>query len=353
MRANILFLFILIVFGCTNSKNENLTVLFPEKKYDNGKYILYDKILTDLNGDNINDSIFLYRIENWNDPGDFHKIIIKFNTGKLIEIYNTGDWEVLDTNESFYETIRKYNLVNNNKVLLVELSKNRKVVIINGYSYASAPGKLTVIDISVNKPKVLFFDNFLIQGIKDLNNDGIKELIGYEYLSMYNGDEEYGGYEDYNSIGETYRPYFVLKFQNESFIIDTLLSESYNYENYVGYFGLEFDKDDRYLVIVPHPVNKDIIESEPYFYFEDYRKYPFTSLRFLNDSDLTKYSKDELRIMRNEIFAFHGYIFDSEDLREHFESLDWYKPKDKNIAPRLNKYEKHNIQLIKELENKN
>ncbi len=38
-------------------------------------------------------------------------------------------------------------------------------------------------------------------------------------------------------------------------------------------------------------------------------KYPETYLRKLTDDDLKNKSKQELRLMRNEIFACYGYIF--------------------------------------------
>ncbi len=47
-------------------------------------------------------------------------------------------------------------------------------------------------------------------------------------------------------------------------------------------------------------------------------KYPDSSTRLLTEIDLEGKSKQELRIMRNEIFASYGYIFTSEDLKNYF-----------------------------------
>ena len=86
--------------------------------------------------------------------------------------------------------------------------------------------------------------------------------------------------------------------------------------------------------------------------------YPFTATRkvVLRDFfDYGVYSDDpwtfceRLRIMRNEIYARHGYIFSSEDLRNHFGQKRWYTPISKNIT--LSDVEKFNVYYIQVCEN--
>lgn len=59
-------------------------------------------------------------------------------------------------------------------------------------------------------------------------------------------------------------------------------------------------------------------------------------------------------IGRNEIFARHGYIFEMEELRTHFEGTSWYKgtvPGNQfNGDTVFNDFEKKNIELIKRAE---
>ena len=75
--------------------------------------------------------------------------------------------------------------------------------------------------------------------------------------------------------------------------------------------------------------------------------------RYVKKSEVSKMSKKKLRLARNEIFARHGYIFDSADLNKYFNDKNWYIP---SIKPSewsdslLNKYEKKNIALIKKYE---
>ena len=66
--------------------------------------------------------------------------------------------------------------------------------------------------------------------------------------------------------------------------------------------------------------------------------------------ELKTKSLDELRLLRNEIFARKGYKFNSEDLRKHFSSFEWYKPKYDNVDSILSDIDKKNIQTILVLE---
>lgn len=67
----------------------------------------------------------------------------------------------------------------------------------------------------------------------------------------------------------------------------------------------------------------------------------------LNTTYLGKFSKRQLRLMRNEILARHGWQFQSEDLRNHFMAQSWYKPGNDNNEVKLNIIEQTNLQLIK------
>lgn len=71
----------------------------------------------------------------------------------------------------------------------------------------------------------------------------------------------------------------------------------------------------------------------------------------LQDSDISGLSKQQLRILRNTIYARHGRKFKSDDLRNYFSSFDWYRPLYDEISPdALSEIEKHNIVLIRKYE---
>ena len=80
--------------------------------------------------------------------------------------------------------------------------------------------------------------------------------------------------------------------------------------------------------------------------------YPEVSMRRLGNRDINSslYSEKELRIMRNEIFARHGYRFKSADLQNHFGSKSWYTPRFDNVDHLVTNIEKANIKLIQHWE---
>lgn len=78
--------------------------------------------------------------------------------------------------------------------------------------------------------------------------------------------------------------------------------------------------------------------------------YNWLSERSVTPEDLQGKSKEELRIMRNWIYARHGYIFQSPDLTEYFSKYPWYSPSSKNVTGEMNKTELQNINIIKSYE---
>lgn len=62
-------------------------------------------------------------------------------------------------------------------------------------------------------------------------------------------------------------------------------------------------------------------------------------------------SANELRLIRNEIFARYGYIFNSQDLSDYFETKLWYRPTNSNIDDKLTDVDKSNIEKILKFEN--
>lgn len=79
-------------------------------------------------------------------------------------------------------------------------------------------------------------------------------------------------------------------------------------------------------------------------------EYEYLREREITYADVEGKSAEELRLMRNYIFARRGYIFESEDLKEYFEQFSWYVPLYYDVTPRLSDIEKYNVNFIKEWE---
>lgn len=76
---------------------------------------------------------------------------------------------------------------------------------------------------------------------------------------------------------------------------------------------------------------------------------PESDTRYVEQDEIDQLTKNEVRLAINEIYARHGRIFENSELREYFESKDWY---DGMIEPEdfdedvLNQYEKANVKLL-------
>lgn len=76
------------------------------------------------------------------------------------------------------------------------------------------------------------------------------------------------------------------------------------------------------------------------------------SSRYIDESELYNYDAGQLRLIRNEIFALNGRIFNSQDLMDYFSQKSWYVPMyspeefDANMFYYLNDYEVANLNVI-------
>jgi serine/threonine-protein kinase len=78
--------------------------------------------------------------------------------------------------------------------------------------------------------------------------------------------------------------------------------------------------------------------------------FPEASTRLLTASDLINRSQWELRVMRNEIFARHGYIFKTPEMRSYFASQRWYSPHHDDVSKLLSHIETRNAKTIRSSE---
>lgn len=75
------------------------------------------------------------------------------------------------------------------------------------------------------------------------------------------------------------------------------------------------------------------------------------STTLLTKKDVENMYKRDLEVMRNTIYARHGYSFKNREMRHFFDTyVDWYVPVSTDVSKELTEIEKKNIDLIKRYE---
>ena len=78
-------------------------------------------------------------------------------------------------------------------------------------------------------------------------------------------------------------------------------------------------------------------------------QFPESSERLLTNKDVEHQTAWGMKVMMNEIYARHGYVFKDADLRKHFRREKWYKGTEKNLKKiKLTDIEIQNIAFIKD-----
>ncbi len=67
--------------------------------------------------------------------------------------------------------------------------------------------------------------------------------------------------------------------------------------------------------------------------------------RILTEQDLHGMTEHQVCMARNEIYARHGYIFQTEKYNEYFENFSWYRPTT-TVLPALSSVEIQNVNMI-------
>ena len=75
------------------------------------------------------------------------------------------------------------------------------------------------------------------------------------------------------------------------------------------------------------------------------------STTLLTSKDVENMYKRDLEVMRNAIYARHGYSFKNREMRHFFDNyVEWYVPVSTDVSKDLTELEKKNIELLKRYE---
>lgn len=114
------------------------------------------------------------------------------------------------------------------------------------------------------------------------------------------------------------------------------------------------DETDKSEEIEINDTLSDNTSSEDSDYTDE--KIPKDAFLFPSDSVLITDEKLEslddktIELIKNEIYARHGYIFTDRALKKYFETFSWYKPNDDYSPKLLNQTEKANLKIIKKFQ---
>ncbi|MFD2601928.1 YARHG domain-containing protein [Flavobacterium suzhouense] len=186
-----------------------------------------------------------------------------------------------------------------------------------------------------NKNGLLFFT---------LNETGKNKQDGKFELSI-NNDTLQGKWAIYKPNDET-NPRKKLKLVQKDFIYDpkVMLEEDYNtFIDWDNPVVKDFSYTTEEGKEIPYKRETYRISSEDVFKIN-------ASTDVLTEESLKNFKKVDLEIIKNSIYARHGYAFKKKAFRDFFESNEWYVPLSDNVDKELTKLEKKNIALLKRME---
>lgn len=192
------------------------------------------------------------------------------------------------------------------------------------------------------------FGHSVVSGTRrPLNGNYKKEGNSYVFLLLEPGDDKFDGKfqftinENDSEIVGTWKSFGKIK----------VFSRTYNLRKILFKFNANNALESRYIDGNKMKENKLKYEDEEYIeesYFStselvfDYN----SSLKELKIKDVENLSKADIYILRNSIYARHGYSFKSIQLSNYFQEQSWYYPVKSDIKKELSALEKKNISLL-------
>ncbi|WP_118952211.1 YARHG domain-containing protein [Taibaiella helva] len=98
---------------------------------------------------------------------------------------------------------------------------------------------------------------------------------------------------------------------------------------------------------IEYELDEDVTEYD-YSYFtttDEVSRYN-ASTRLLTAAEVSNMTKADLFVLRNTIYARHGYSFRNQQLRAYFDVQPWYVPVSNDVKSEFTETEKKNIQLL-------
>ncbi|RYD80840.1 MAG: YARHG domain-containing protein [Sphingobacteriales bacterium] len=180
----------------------------------------------------------------------------------------------------------------------------------------------------------------------------------YVFVMDEPGDDKYDGRFEFSIEGDTlsgnWKPYdtklatkkseYRLTKKPFAYNANLMLPSEWDYIDYANYKEKKETYKDEQTGVVDTFVNQFYRSASDKVYSIN------SSKQKLVEKDLKNLRKLDLQILRNTIFARHGYTFKSRAIRQFFDQVEWYIPVSDNIEAALTQLEKDNIALLSRFE---
>lgn len=179
---------------------------------------------------------------------------------------------------------------------------------------------------------------------------------GLEFVLKEPGDEKYDGVFEFSIVGDKLMGMWYANDKNAKVISRKyeLTKQEFKYNpnlmlpeerDYVDYYNVKKDT-----VTEEYEGETETYVNESYRFASDVITKMNGSTTAFKESDLKNLKKLELEIIRNTIYARHGYTFKKRSFRQFFDLVEWYIPISNDVTAELTSLEKENIKLLNRFE---
>lgn len=158
-------------------------------------------------------------------------------------------------------------------------------------------------------------------------------------------------------INGTWKAFAKIEIENRKY---TLVKKQFKYDpnqqltgksRYIDWYTPEMSKEEKKRIL--SKMSK--AEREEFYDFEEDTRFASATKKIysinasntlLTENDVANLNKGDLLIIRNTIYARHGYSFKSRPLRVFFDNESWYMPLNTDIKNAFTDIEKKNIVLL-------
>lgn len=179
---------------------------------------------------------------------------------------------------------------------------------------------------------------------------------GLEFILKEPGDDKYDGVFEFSIVDNKLMGMWYANDKNAKVISRKyeLSKQEFKYNpnlmlpeegDYVDYYNVKKDT-----VTEEYEGETETYVNESYRFASDVITQMNGSTTAFKENDLKNLKKLELEIIRNTIYARHGYTFKKRSFRQFFDLVEWYIPISNDVTAELTSLEKENIKLLNRFE---